>query len=256
MENFNPEIVANNLNTKIVGRNILYFPSVTSTNDIAKEKARLKAPEGTVIIAGEQTAGKGRLGRVWTSPKGTLAYSVVLYPSIKQLPFLIMIASVSVVRAIKSITGIASEIKWPNDVLINGKKVCGILIENSLRGNKVDYSVIGIGLNVSTNLKDNPELSNAANLVEESGHGVDSPSLICRLLTEIDNLYVGLSDGRAVFHEWRDNLVTLGRQVRAVSGDVVYEGIAESLGFDGSLFIRQKDGKLVQVTQGDVTLRG
>jgi len=145
----NSNIIVANLNTKFIGQRILYYDSVTSTNDIAKQNALNRSVEGTVVISQEQTAGKGRLNRTWRTPKGTLALSIILYPKTDHLPLLIMIASVAVVRSIKKLTGLTAEIKWPNDVLIKGKKVCGILIENKLKGDNVEYSVIGIGLNVN-----------------------------------------------------------------------------------------------------------
>jgi BirA family biotin operon repressor/biotin-[acetyl-CoA-carboxylase] ligase len=251
-----PEFIKNNLSTRIIGREILYFPSVTSTNDIAKEKARQHITEGTVVIADRQTAGKGRLNRTWTSPEGVLAYSVILYPSISQLPCLIMIASLSVVRAIKIITGIQAQIKWPNDILINGKKACGILIENSVCGHKVDYAVVGIGVNANVNLEIYSEITaTATSLLRESGHSIELIPLIKQLLIELDKLYLSIADNKSVFEEWRDNLITLGKKVRATSGDRVYEGIAESVESDGSLILRQSDGTRTQISQGDVTLR-
>ncbi len=256
MENINPDSLAVVLNTNVIGRNIIYFPSVTSTNDVAKEQARQKAPEGSVVIAGEQTSGKGRLGRVWKSPVGTLAYSVILYPSVSQLSYLIMIASVSVVRAISKIAGINVKIKWPNDILANGKKICGILIENSVRGNIVDYSVIGIGINTGIDLTKYPDLKAAAtSLSIESRNDINLVSLIRQLLIEMDDLYVNLFNAKAIFEEWRGNLVTLGQNVRAISGNSTVEGFAESVDSDGSLLVRKADGKLVLVAQGDVTLR-
>jgi BirA family biotin operon repressor/biotin-[acetyl-CoA-carboxylase] ligase len=251
-----PEAITNNLGTRFIGQRVLYFPSVTSTNDVAKQEARRRAAEGTVVIADEQTAGKGRLGRIWTSPEGTLAYSVILYPEIIQLPYLIMVASLSVVYAIQEITGLKAQIKWPNDVQINGKKVCGILIENSLRGNAVDYAVIGIGVNVNLNLEAYPEIATTAtSLSGESGREFSLLSMVRQLLVELDKLYLTLSNSDAIFEEWRNNLATLGQKVKATSGDTVYEGTAESVERDGSLVLRQSDGTRARISQGDVTLR-
>ena len=255
-DKLNSEAITNNLGTRFIGRSVLYFPSVTSTNDVAKQEALRKAAEGTVIIAEEQTAGKGRLGRVWTSPKGTLAYSVILYPSIAQLPYLIMVASLSVVYAIREVTGLKARIKWPNDVQVNSKKVCGILIENSLRGNTVDYAVIGIGVNVNFNPAQYPEISaTATSLSGELGREFSLLSMVRQLLIELDKMYLALSDSEVVFKEWRDNLVTLGQSVRTTSGKTVYEGVAESVEHDGSLIICQSNGTRIRISQGDVTLR-
>ncbi|MBN1366782.1 MAG: biotin--[acetyl-CoA-carboxylase] ligase [Dehalococcoidales bacterium] len=251
-----PESIRKNLSTHIVGRNILYFPSVTSTNDVAKEIARKQVIEGTVVIADEQTAGKGRLNRTWTSPEGVIAYSAILNPSVAQLPLMIMIASLSVVHAIRNITGIKARIKWPNDVQIDGKKVCGILIENSLRGGKVEYSVIGIGINANVNTVEYPEIAETAtSLSFISGREIPKVDLIQGLMIELDKLYLSMHNSKSIFEEWRDNLVTIGQYVRAVSGDTVYEGTAESVKPDGSLLIKQAGGNIIQVVQGDVTLK-
>jgi BirA family biotin operon repressor/biotin-[acetyl-CoA-carboxylase] ligase len=251
-----PEAITNNLGTRFIGQRVLYFPSVTSTNDVAKREARRRAAEGTVVIADEQTAGKGRLGRIWTSPEGTLAYSVILYPEIIQLPYLIMVASLSVVHAIQEITGLKAQIKWPNDVQINGKKVCGILIENSLRGNAVDYAIVGIGVNVNLNLAAYPEIATTAtSLSGESGREFSILSMVRQLLVELDKLYLALSNSDAIFEEWRNNLITLGQNVRATSGETVYEGVAESVERDGGLVLCQSDGTRTRISQGDVTLR-
>lgn len=251
-----PESIKSGLNTHIIGREILFYPSVTSTNDVAQEKARHRLPEGTVVIASTQTAGKGRLKRKWNSPEGTLAYSVILYPSVSRLPSLIMIASLSVVYAIKAITGIQAQIKWPNDVLIDGKKVCGILIENRLKGNNVDYAVIGIGINANVNPAAYPEIAaTATSLSIETGREIALVPLIQQLLIEMDKLYSPVLNEKKIFEEWRDNLITLGKNVRATSGDIVINGIAESVDADGSLLVRQPDGNIIPVFQGDVTLK-
>lgn len=250
------ESITQNLGTRIIGQRVLYLSSVTSTNDIAKQQAKQKAIEGTTIVAGEQTAGKGRMKRVWTSPRGTLSYSVILYPSISQLPYLIMIASLSVIHAIRKITGLKARIKWPNDVQINGKKVCGILIENSMRGNAVDYAVIGIGVNVNLNPAEHPEIAETAtSLSNETAREVALLPLMRQLLIELDKLYGSLYDNDVIFSEWRDNLTTLGQYIQATSGETIYDGTAESVECDGSLVLRQSDGTQICIHQGDVTLR-
>ncbi|MCX6013442.1 MAG: biotin--[acetyl-CoA-carboxylase] ligase, partial [Chloroflexi bacterium] len=130
-------ISINNLDTAFIGKKLFYFEKVISTNDIAKKVAMEGMDEGTVILADEQQYGRGRLKRSWLSPRGCIAVSVVLHPVFEQLPYIIMVSSLAVVRAIKTVTDIDAVIKWPNDVLINNKKVCGILVENSLRSKTV-----------------------------------------------------------------------------------------------------------------------
>ena len=248
--------ITDGLKTRFIGQRLLYYPSLPSTMATARQVARQGAAEGTVIIADEQTAGRGRLKRAWLTPRGNLALSVILSPSLPSLTSLIMLASLAVVRSIVSVTGLKPQIKWPNDVLLNGKKVSGILIENDFLGDKVAYSIIGIGIDVNLKLADFPEIQPiATSLSDESGKEVSRLKLIRYLLVEMENLYLGLSAGGSLYEEWRDNLVTLGKVVRATTDDAVYDGIAESVDRDGSLLLRRRDGTSVKIVAGDVTLR-
>ncbi len=243
------------LKTRFVGQRVIYYSSVTSTNDLAKQEAQKGAAEGTVVIADEQVAGKGRLRRVWLSPKGSIALSVILYPGVAYLSPLIMVASLAVAHGIEAVTGLKAQLKWPNDVMVNGRKVCGILIENSVRGNIVEYAVIGIGINVNLRLADFPGIqSTATSLSDELGKDVSRLDVTRGLLAEIEKLYLALSAGESVYREWRNRLVTLGRKVHVKSGRTDCEGIAESAASDGSLLLRQPDGSLTKIVAGDVTL--
>lgn len=254
--NLSPASISCDLGTHFVGQRVIYYPSLTSTMEAAKQEALLGAAEGTVVIADQQTAGRGRIKRVWLSPRGSLALSVILYPSVANLPSLIMLASLAVVHSIGAVTGLKSQIKWPNDVLIDGGKVSGILIESSLRASTVDYAIIGIGMNVNLRLEDFPEIQSiATSLSAETGRAVSRLEVIRRLLVEIERLYLALQAGESIYEEWRDSLVTLGRRVRATTGKTVYQGIAESVGRDGSLLLRHSDGSLTRIVAGDVTLR-
>ncbi|MFC1943460.1 biotin--[acetyl-CoA-carboxylase] ligase [Chloroflexota bacterium] len=255
-DSLSPAVITRDLETRFVGQKVIYYTSLTSTMEVARQEARRGVVEGTVIVADEQTAGKGRLKRTWLSPGGNIALSIVLYPRLAYLPSLIMLASLAVVHSIKAVTGLKSQIKWPNDVLINGRKVCGILIESDVQGNTVKYTIIGIGMNVDLRLADFPEiLPIATSLGEELGRDVSRLSVIRCLLLEIERLYLVLSAGGSVYEEWRDSLVTLGKRVRAVTGETIYEGVAESVARDGSLLLRGLDGSLTKIVAGDVTLR-
>lgn len=249
------EIIMEGLETRLIGKTVVYYSSVTSTNDVARDQAKKGAEEGTVIIADEQIAGKGRLKRNWMTPAGNIALSVILYPDISMLPSLIMITSLAVVRGIEAATGLKPGIKWPNDVLVDGKKVCGILIENDLQGNRVNHTIIGIGININIKQEDIPGIHYpVTSLSAESGRAVSRAGVIRCLLVEMEKLYLTLSEGGTVFEEWRDNLVTLGKKVRVTWGETVYEGVAESVAADGSLVLRTKDDKLIPVVAGDVSL--
>jgi len=209
-----------------------------------------------VVIAERQTAGRGRLKRTWFAPEGNIAFSVVLYPRLTDLPSLIMLASLAVTHSIEAVTGVRCQIKWPNDVLINGRKVCGILIETDVRKEEVNYAIIGIGINVNLSPSDFLEIeSTATSLSKEIGKKVPQLTLVRTLLLELDRLYSALRARKSLYEEWRDNLVTLGRHVRATSNEGIQEGIAESVDPGGSLWLRTHDGRLVRIVAGDVTLR-
>jgi BirA family biotin operon repressor/biotin-[acetyl-CoA-carboxylase] ligase len=252
-EHFTASIIRN-LETGFIGQNIFYYPTLASTMDTARQMVRRRATAGTAIIAGEQTAGRGRLKRPWLSPAGNIALSIILYPDITSLPYLMMIASLAAVYSIEVITGIKTGIKWPNDILIDDKKVCGILIENEVKANKVLYSIVGIGINVDLNTNDYPEIS-ATSISLKSENVPDLRlKIVCSLLSEFERLYLKLPDGKYIYQAWRFLLVTLGEKVRATSAGRILEGIAESVDETGALSIRQPDGSLVRVVAGDVTL--
>lgn len=208
-----------------------------------------------MVITGEQTLGRGRLKRTWVSPAGNISLSLILHPPVRYLPYLVMVTSLAVMQSIEAVIGLKAQIKWPNDVLINGKKVCGILIENRMNGNKVDYVIIGIGVNVNLKVADYPEIASfATSLSDELGRPVSLLDMTRQLLVELEKLYLMLPS-ELIFQKWRDSLVTLGKRVRATWGDTVYEGMAESVAEDGSLLLRQPDGTLTRIVAGDVTLR-
>jgi BirA family transcriptional regulator, biotin operon repressor / biotin---[acetyl-CoA-carboxylase] ligase len=254
-DNLSAEAITEGLKTRCIGQKVLYYPSVTSTMEAARQAAGQGAPEGTVVIADEQTAGKGRLKRAWVSPKGNIALSVILRPALPRLPSLIMLASLAAARTIESVAGLKTDIKWPNDILVGGRKVGGILIENDIMGDSVT-SIIGIGMDVNLNLADYPEIAGiATSLSHEVGGEVSRLKVVRQLLAELESLYTSLAAGGSLFEEWRDRLVTLGREVRATTPEAVYEGVAESVDTDGSLLIRNADGSLTRIVAGDVTLR-
>ncbi|NQT31789.1 MAG: biotin--[acetyl-CoA-carboxylase] ligase [Deltaproteobacteria bacterium] len=251
-----PAAITDGLATRFIGQEVSCYPSLPSTNDVAKRRAQEGAKEGTVIVAEEQTAGRGRIKRRWLSPRGSIALSIILYPPLAYLPSLIMVASLAVARSIEQVTGLKAKIKWPNDVLVNYKKICGILVESNVRGDKVDYAVIGIGINVNIKLSEFPQIAPmATSLSRELGRDVPRREVIRSLLAEAEKLYLALAAGDSVFRQWRDNLVTLGKKVQVSSGEATYSGIAESVASDGSLLLRQPDGSLLKIVAGDVTLR-
>ncbi len=252
-----PATILGKLNTSFLGRDVRYFPSVPSTMDAAKEAARRGCREGTIVIADEQTAGRGRRGRSWVTPVGSsIAVSIVLRPELSQLSALTMMASLAVVRSIEQVTRLHPAIKWPNDVLIDGKKLCGILIDSELKGDEVDWAVVGVGINVDFEPSHFPEISGiATSLSAELGRGVSRLDVLCSLLVELERLYLASREGRPFYREWRNRLETLGKHVRVTSGDAVEEGTAEDADAEGNLLLRRTNGSLVTIIAGDVTLR-
>jgi BirA family biotin operon repressor/biotin-[acetyl-CoA-carboxylase] ligase len=241
----------------MIGKRLVFRRRVTSTNELAKTMARDGTPEGTVVIALEQTAGKGRMKRQWLTPPGNVAVSVVLYPTVEQLPSLIMLAALAMVRCISKVTGLSASIKWPNDVQIAGSKVSGILVETSVRGPSVYYAVIGIGVNVRLDPSAILQAAQAATSLEtELGREASRLDIVRCLLSELETLYLDLKQCQSPYEEWRAHLVTLGKHVRVTSGAEVNEGTAEDVSPDGGLLVREADGRLHKIVAGDIaTLR-
>ncbi len=222
---------------------------------ICKSSRNPLIEDGTVIIAGEQTAGKGRLQRNWVSPGGNIALSIILYPKAANLPYLIMIASLAAASAIESVAGIKDQIKWPNDILVKGKKIAGILIENALKGDRVAYAIVGIGINAALQPGEFQDIAATATSLEaETGTRVSREAVIICFLMEFERLYFMLPEADDIFKAWRDRLITLGQPVTAAWGEKKISGIAESVDENGALMIRLADGSLTKVVAGDVTL--
>ena len=243
------------LSTDFIGREVYYYQTVDSTMSTAKKHAREGSVEGTVILAAEQLAGRGRLQRTWFTPQGNLAMSVILKPSIDCLSQIIMVASMAVISAIKKVCGINARIKWPNDVLINSKKVCGILVESVLKKDKVDYVIIGIGMNVNLDPTLFPDIAlSATSLLHESGLYISIEELSGAIANEMEKLYEQVRSGHSLHKEWQDNMETIGKYILVRSGNIIEEGIAESTRENGSLLLRRQDGSIVEIMVGDVSV--
>ncbi len=240
------------LTTHYIGRRLHYFEVTRSTMDIARDLAENRAPEGTVVIAGIQNLGRGRLGRSWLSPGGALATSIILYPPVKKIHLMPAISSLAAVRALHNMR-LEAGIKWPNDVLIGGKKVCGILIENGFSKADLSYTVIGIGINVNFDTAAFPEISNiATSLSMQAGRNVPIEEVALQLYTELEKLYDRLEEADSIIREWASNMETLGRRVRVSLGTTTIEGMALELNESGNLIVRLDDGSTREITAGDV----
>ena len=247
---------------KVFGQQVIYREKVSSTNELAKELAQKGAAQGTVVIAEEQTGGKGRLGRVWYSPPGQgLWFSVILRPEISPVDAskLTLISAVGVARTIRELTRIPAGIKWPNDVLIDQRKVCGILLEMSAEIDKINYIVVGVGVNVNLDEAKIPaEIDGVAiSLAEQEKLKVTRVELLAALLNNLDNLYQEFLAGKfsEILTSWKEMSVTLNRWVRVISGSETEEGIAFDLDDDGALILMKDDGSVKRILSGDVSVR-
>jgi len=247
------EIVLNDLHTTIVGRSILHYPSLPSTMDFAKKLAGEGVGEGVVVLCDEQTEGRGRQGRKWfASPSSSILLSVVFRPTLGQLPQINMLGSLSIVHAIERLAGIKSTIKWPNDVLVDGSKVAGILMESVLQGEALQAAILGVGLNVNLDVSSYPEISSiATSLSAKAGRDFDRDDVLRTLLEEMDTLYQAVKRNEDVYNRWLPHVETLGKTVRIKSGRSVEEGLAQSINPDGSITLRRADGSLVTIATGE-----
>lgn len=248
--------------TRVIGRDIRVFQETTSTNDVAEKLARDGVREGVVVFAESQTRGRGRLGRRWVSPprKG-LWFSVLLRPRLRPQAAtrLTIMSATALVRALESRTGLAPEIKWPNDILLRGRKVAGILTELHAELDSVQYVILGIGVDVNAGPTDFPPevRSLATSLKSETGEAIDRGELAAAILRELDQDYARVCGSRfeAVADEWEQHCRTIGRQVVIQVGDRRVQGRAESLDEDGALLLRSQHGHLERIIGGDVTLK-
>ncbi|MBF6589603.1 MAG: biotin--[acetyl-CoA-carboxylase] ligase [Ktedonobacterales bacterium] len=236
-----------------LGHPLLYFPEIGSTNTHAHDLARRGTAEGTLVVTDHQTAGRGRIGRTWQSlPGQQLTLSLVLYPRFPP-HFLVMASALAVAEAIAATTPLQPGIKWPNDILLDGRKLCGILIETS-----ADFAILGLGLNVNGTLTHPPDVAaRATTLARALGHEVSREALAAELLRRLDGYYTtlqtGATDAQATLRDaWRDRLVMLGQQVMLRQGGQALAGIAEDVDAGGALLLRTPDGLLHVVTWGDV----
>ena len=247
---------------KRIGRDVRVFQETTSTNDVVDRLGRDGVPEGVVVFAESQTKGRGRLGRGWLSPQGKgLWFSVLLRPSFppQSATKVTVLTAIGLFRAIRESTGLRCEIKWPNDLLIGGKKVCGVLTELSAELDKVKYIVLGIGVDVNLTTEDlPPELRTiATSLRIESGRTIPRSELAAAILKELNADYERVLDGRfeEVADEWEAHCTTIGNDVEITAGGRALRGRAESLDDDGALLLRTEHGLLERVMGGDVTIR-
>jgi len=255
------DLLARLYKTKIIGRDIRVFEQTTSTNDVVEKLARDRVKEGVVVFAESQTKGRGRLGRKWISPayKG-LWFSILLRPDLRpqEATQLTVVSAIALCRAIQSETGLNPEIKWPNDILVGGKKVAGVLTELSAELDRVRHVILGIGVDVNLGAGELPaELrKQATSLKIEAGRAFSRADLATAILQELDDDYLRVCAGKfaKIADEWEARCQTIGRNVTIQIGGRRVQGRAESLGESGELLLRTEHGHLERISGGDVTL--
>lgn len=240
------------------GARIERFKDVTSTQDVAKELAEAGAAEGTVVVAERQDKGRGRLGRKWLSPSGGLWFSIILRPNIpaNDASRLTLMAAVAIAGALRDQAGIEAHIKWPNDVLVNGKKVCGILTEGGVRGHVLEYVAIGIGIDVNNNVDDLPSelLVPATTLKDEAGQELDLSELLNCCLRSLETEYKDLHEFNLILSRWRmlsaviDQRVSVSEQMKSV------EGKAIDIDETGALLVADDNGTIHKILTGDLKI--
>jgi len=260
MDHLSAQLIASGLNTVFLGRNLLYLPETTSTHAEAKRLARKGAPEGLLVVADHQTAGRGRLDRRWEAPAGSsLLLSIVFRPALEpsQIQQVTMSCGLAVVDALAGQTGLDVGLKWPNDIILAGAKLGGILTEIEFTGHRIEHMVVGIGLNVNL---DPAQLSSAllwpaTSLSQALGRHVPRLPLLWALLEAVEARYTALQAGPSPRAEWAERLATLGQAVVVSGAGVMLEGVAEGVDEDGALLVRVAGGGLERILVGDVSLR-
>jgi BirA family biotin operon repressor/biotin-[acetyl-CoA-carboxylase] ligase len=257
-----PEEISRGLAAQTFGKRIIYRDECASTQDMAAELARGGEPEGLVVIAETQTRGRGRKGRSWISTPGAgICLSVILRPGLKpsQIVQIPLVAGVAAARAIRAVTGLKPDIKWPNDILVGGKKVAGILTEMSCEIDRINHVILGIGINVNTLESDLPEPVRvvATSLQSECGRKISRVALVQRFLTELEAIYRRYLAGgfESIRQEWKSLSKTIGSQVEITDGGEHLTGEALDIDADGFLLLKTDADSTERIVTGDVSLR-
>ena len=257
---YNETTIADQIHTKWAGKTVHFARETDSTNLWIKRLAKEGAPEGTLALAEFQSAGRGRLGRSWEVPEGTsVMMSILLRPKFEPqyAPMLTLVMGMAVAKAVKKL-GFDVSIKWPNDVVVSHKKICGILTEMGVRDGKIDYAVIGVGINV--NIREFPEemADKATSLYLESGKEFDRsqiPGLVMEAFEEYYEKFAATCDLSGLKEEYESILANYNQPVRVLAKEP-YEGVARGITDGGELLVEKTDGTIVAVSAGEVSVRG
>lgn len=257
--------IASRLTTKWAGQKLYYYAETGSTNIDAKRLAEEGEPHGTTVIADMQTAGRGRRGRMWQSPPGSAIYmTIMLKPDFSpdKASMLTLVMALSVADAITEAAGLQAGIKWPNDVVVNAKKVCGILTEMNVESDYIQYVVIGVGINTNNgSTAEFPEeiRQTATSLKIESGTHILRAALIERVLSNFEknyDIFVKSLNLSGIMKAYNERLLNLDAYVRVLDPQGEYSGIARGINLSGELLVEKENGDVVQVYAGEVSVRG
>ncbi len=240
---------------KKFGKNIYFLKKVSSTMDIAKELAQEGKPEGTIVIAESQVSGRGRLGRQWVSPPGGVYFSVILYPKIQPIDasLISLMTSVAVAEAISELYRLEVKTKWPNDVLIGEKKVCGILIELACEPDRIKWVILGIGINVNIDKRFIKKIKNATSLKLELKKKISLVELTNFVIEKLNKEYRELKKGhfKKILAKWRNFSATLKKYVKIITPDGEIKGKAVDVSPHGALLLELKKGTVKEIYAGD-----
>lgn len=254
--------IKSSLSTRWMGHDIVYFSSTDSTNTQAKLLAEQGAADGTLVASDMQTGGKGRRGRTWVQKSGeNISMSILLRPSFDpdRASMLTLLAAMAVRKAAEELTGMRALIKWPNDIVINGKKICGILTEMSAEQGYIHYVVTGIGINVNGATFPDDIKDTASSLFLESGSKVSRSAMMASVLKAFEEYYEGFSrfcDLSFIRDEYNAALVSMDREVCVLDPKGQYTGISRGINEAGELLVATPDGSITEVSSGEVSVRG
>jgi len=245
------------LKTDIIAKKIYSYKETASTNDTAYDLAASGEKEGSVVIAESQSAGRGRMGRKWFSPKSKGAYfSVILRPDIlpKKVPGITLFSALSVAKTIRETMNLDAFIKWPNDVLIDGQKICGVLTEMNAETDKINFVIIGVGININTKKEDLPK--GATSIMEELGRELSRIETVRGIFKNLDKYYKLFKNGDMgeIIKEYKEFSNFLGTRVQVSYHDTKIEGYAIDVDSDGALILRMDSGLNERIMAGDVTM--
>lgn len=257
-----PEAYASVVESQWMGKTYIYCREIDSTNEEAKRQVGRLDAHGLLVSADTQTGGKGRLGRVWKSPFGTtIAMSLLLKPTIAttHVSMLTLVAALSVSQAIDEVTLLHTQIKWPNDIVVNGKKVCGILTEMSADMDQIYYVVIGIGINVNTQEFPEEIRETATSLMLETDKTISRRHIIAKSMKYMEENYENFmrtQDMSLLLEMYQSRLVNVNQTVRVLALGQAYTGVSEGINELGELLVRKENGELQRVISGEVSVRG